>query len=180
MRVFLDAEFTGLHQKSTLVSIGMVAEDDRNFYAEFNDYDRSQVDAWIRENVIERLVLGGHDDFEGLEQGYVTARGSREYIRGALTMWLYSLGGPVEIWADCHAYDWVLFCELFGGALNLPDFLYPYPFDLATLFALKGIDPDIDRSTYAGYALTENEKHNALWDARVVRRCYEKAMRVEG
>ena len=40
MKVFFDTEFTGLHRNTTLISIGLVSEDGRTFYAEFNDYDR--------------------------------------------------------------------------------------------------------------------------------------------
>ena len=43
-KIFFDMEFTGLHQKTTLISIGLIAEDGRTFYAEFNDYDKSQLD----------------------------------------------------------------------------------------------------------------------------------------
>ncbi len=56
MKIFFDTEFTGLHQNTTLISIGCVAEDDRQFYAEFTDYDRSQVDDWIKLNVIDKLT----------------------------------------------------------------------------------------------------------------------------
>ena len=88
----------------------------------------------------------------------------------------------VEIWSDCLAYDWVLFCELFGGALNknLPNNVYYIPFDICTLFKMKGIDPDISREGYAGMAYGEgaddekDTKHNALWDAMVIKGCYER------
>ena len=55
MKIFFDTEFTGLHQHTTLISIGLIAEDGRKFYAEFNDYDKSQVDEWMQENVINNL-----------------------------------------------------------------------------------------------------------------------------
>lgn len=55
MKVFFDTEFTGLHKDTTLISIGAISEDGRTFYAELNDYDESQVDDWIRENVINNL-----------------------------------------------------------------------------------------------------------------------------
>jgi len=35
-RIFFDTEFTGLHKDTTLISIGLIAEDGRTFYAEFN------------------------------------------------------------------------------------------------------------------------------------------------
>ena len=55
MKIFFDTEFTGLHKNTTLISIGMVDENGRTFYAEFSDYYESQCDKWIHENVIKHL-----------------------------------------------------------------------------------------------------------------------------
>lgn len=55
MRIFFDMEFTGLHQRTSLISIGCVSEDGQHFYAELDDFDLSQVDDWIQENVIDHL-----------------------------------------------------------------------------------------------------------------------------
>ena len=44
MKIFLDTEFTGLHQYTSLLSIGLVDEDGRHFYAEISDYDFTQMD----------------------------------------------------------------------------------------------------------------------------------------
>ena len=38
-KVFFDMEFTGLHKNTTLISIGLVSECGKKYYAEFNDYD---------------------------------------------------------------------------------------------------------------------------------------------
>ena len=57
MRIFFDTEFTGLHQHTTLISIGLIAEDGEQFYAKLTDYDESQIDDWLKENVIEKLIL---------------------------------------------------------------------------------------------------------------------------
>ena len=43
MKIFFDTEFTGLHKNTTLVSIGMVAENGHTFYAELNDYNHNQI-----------------------------------------------------------------------------------------------------------------------------------------
>ena len=53
--LYFDMEFTGLHQNTTLISLGIVSECGKTFYAELNDYDESQVDEWIKENVIDKL-----------------------------------------------------------------------------------------------------------------------------
>lgn len=57
MKLFFDTEFTGLRKDTTLISLGIVSEDGRKFYAEFIDYDENQCDDWIIENVIKNLIL---------------------------------------------------------------------------------------------------------------------------
>lgn len=42
-KIFFDTEFTGLHQKTTLISIGFIAETGETFYAELTDYNKSQI-----------------------------------------------------------------------------------------------------------------------------------------
>ena len=57
MKLFFDMEFTGLHKETTPISLGIVSEDGKTFYAEFTDYDESQCNDWIKENVIHNLYL---------------------------------------------------------------------------------------------------------------------------
>ncbi|MEI6579670.1 MAG: hypothetical protein WCN92_09440, partial [Eubacteriales bacterium] len=57
MKAFFDCEFSGLHAGTTLISIGLMSEDNKMFYAEFNDYDKTQVDGWIQEHVINNLLF---------------------------------------------------------------------------------------------------------------------------
>lgn len=177
VKVFFDTEFTGLHQHTTLVSIGCVAENGRTFYAETNDYDYCQTDEWFDKNVLPNLYLNKHDGRAWTFPGYdvVEVYGCKRKIAAALQTWLESFGEPIEIWSDCLAYDWVLFCDLFGGARHIPECVYYIPFDLATMFKLKGIDPDVNREEYAEVG-GAGPKHNALWDAKVITVCYEKAI----
>ena len=176
MKVFFDTEFTGLQQNTTLISIGCVAENGKAFYAECMDYDRTQVNDWLRENVIKHLrwdngvrgpVLLGPDNYEIYTD--------RARVGELLSMWLgMEIGEPVEMWGDCLAYDWMLFCELFGGALNIPKCVYYIPFDLATLLKAKGHDPDMEREPFG--PLDGSTQHNALHDAKCIKACYEWAM----
>ena len=55
-KLFLDTEFTGLHQNTTLISLGIIDENGRKFYAEFYDYSRLQIDDWLQTNVIDNLM----------------------------------------------------------------------------------------------------------------------------
>ena len=159
MKVFFDTEFTGLHANTTLMSIGLVDEDGRTFYAELNDYDKSQVDEWLENNVVANFTGENTMDVQQLKI--------------ELTEWL-AVYDSVEIWSDCLAYDWVLFNSIFGTAFDIPKNVYYIPFDICTMMKLKGVDPDTNREEYAFGSVPEVvEKHNALWDAQVIRACYE-------
>ena len=57
MKVFFDTEFTGLRKDTTIISIGLVSDNYKKFYAEFTDYDKDQVDDWIKDNVINNLII---------------------------------------------------------------------------------------------------------------------------
>jgi len=190
-RMFFDTEFTGLQQNTTLISIGIVTQHGYSFYAEFSDYNREQVTPWISENVISKLTLdkklqwNTDVEIESSMQVY----GNTEYISLALRGWLtrcrrYNLEKgeleKIEMWGDCLAYDWVLFCELFAGAMNIPADVCYIPFDIATLFHSKDIDPDINREEYAGWNDNSNKKHNALYDAKVIRECHRKLTTKQG
>jgi len=165
-RIFFDTEFTGLHKNTTLISIGLVSEKGVEFYAELNDYDREQVDDWIEQNVISKLL------YTMPKYGY---GGSRIYVANKLKLWFEQFD-KVEIWSDCYAYDWVLFVNLFGTAFDIPKNIYYIPFDICTIMKIKGVDPDVNREEFAGIDLGDNQKHNALWDAKVIKACYNKLM----
>ncbi len=191
MNIYFDTEFTGLHQKTTLISIGMVADSGQTIYCELTDYDKSQVNDWIKENVIDKLLFN-HLDNAGIasadEGGHWQIKANSLSVRQHIERWL-SQFDTVEIWSDCLAYDWMLFCQLFGHAFNIPKNVYYIPFDIATLMKVKGVDPDINREEYATNTFSESgeplffdseanlmkrQKHNALWDARVIKACYNK------
>src|SRR5690348_4205522 len=118
MKLFFDTEFTGLHQTTCLLSIGIVDENGREFYRELDDYDPTQLNDWLKENVIANF----------LNEGSV----NMGMLRDDLREWLktYDYGEQIEVWSDCLAYDWVLFCEIFGGAFQVPKNIYYIPFDI--------------------------------------------------
>lgn len=181
-KIFFDTEFTGLHQGTTLISIGLISECGKTFYAELTDYDESQIDECLQENVIDNLYLENPNAearinyMEFKSKGNVTYCGDNSHLADTLKDWLLQFES-VEMWSDCLSYDWVLFCQIFGHAFNIPKNVYYIPFDLCTLFKIKGIDPDINREEFCeifgGDSLPN--KHNALWDAQVIKMCYEKA-----
>ena len=186
-KIFFDTEFTGLHQDTTLISIGFVTKHNQcedTFYAELTDYDKLQLDPWLIKNVVVNLSL---DSLNGTEEqvynnGLCTSdqtrvHGDSSLVAKRLFYWLKPLG-DVEMWSDTLAYDWVLFNQLWGHAFSIPQNVYYIPFDIATMFKLGGIDPDISREEFA--QMTDGaQKHNALWDARVIKACFEKLSTME-
>lgn len=175
-KVFFDMEFTGLHKDTTLLSLGMVAENGQEFYAELTDYDKSQIDDWLYKNVLKNfrfqdLCIHYQDYYS--DQSWVEMKNDKVKLRELLLKWL-SQFNKVEIWSDCLSYDWVLFNDIFGHAFNIPDNVCYMPFDICTLFKMKGINPDINREKFANMKSKKGNKHNALWDAKVIRECYYK------
>lgn len=177
MKLFFDTEFTGLHQKTTLISIGIVSSSSKEFYAEFTDYDKEYVEAddWLQENVVDRLKFNSVDPFCTTVGAVTNCKGDTEFVTKHLRKWL-SQFKTVELWSDCHHYDVTLFFELFGGAFTVPDNVYYIPFDICTLFKAFGVDPDISREAFIDHPIP-GSKHNAIYDAKVIRACYDKLER---
>lgn len=190
MKLFFDTEFTGLHKNTTLISIGIVSEDGRTFYCELNDYNESQVNDWIRENVIAKLKFRrpAKDEDEpfaatrhesnpvpnNLYNGYsVEFRGTMADLRYQLNTWLNQFKETCYFWSDCLSYDWVLFNHIFGDAFSIPENVYYIPFDICTLFWALAVDPDVSREAFSGMK-NGAQKHNALWDAMVIKCCFDK------
>lgn len=178
IRVVLDTEFTGLHKKTSLVSIGLKAESGQVFYGELTDYKQDQVDKWIQENVIDKLWFKDIPDriMDDVYEPYtniVFCKGDMRSMESAVGHFLCTIAGQnihndgkkIEIWGDVNHYDWVLFQELFGNAFQMPKPVYYIPFDLATLLKIQGIDPDINRKEYSGLIFSDDYNHNALFDA---------------
>lgn len=183
MKIFFDTEFTGLHKNTTLISIGLVDENDRSFYAEFTDYDESQCDEWIKENVINNLKHKGVRDLNlkgyNPRENKTLIVGNKKEVYDSLREWL-STYDNIELVSDCCHYDMVLFIDIFGTAFDLPKHINPVCHD---------INQDIARY----YEFSENEafdflreeilqnnkitikgnKHNSLYDAKVIKAIYE-------
>ena len=90
-KIFLDTEFTGLHKNTTLISAGLVSECGKTFYAEFSDYDKSQINDWLQDNVIKNL--GNHQPTNDCFSPVLIAQnivkiGVHDHIRFYLSKWL--------------------------------------------------------------------------------------------
>jgi hypothetical protein len=185
-KIFLDAEFTGLHKLTTLISIGLVAEDGKEFYAEFTDFDKHQVDPFIAQHVLPKRIL---EDYN-FERDYdpnadtVLVKGDIDVVHNTMLDWLkkYEKEG-IQMWGDLLAYDWILFISVFGSGHQLPKFIDYIPMDLCTALPLFGVDQDIDRDVFAyGEELAaerKKNKHNSLYDAQTQMAVYKKLMEIQ-
>ncbi|HAQ38290.1 MAG TPA: hypothetical protein DCX89_05070 [Saprospirales bacterium] len=178
VQIFLDTEFTGLNQNAQLISLAMVAITGEVFYAEFNDFKSENINQWIRINVLTKLKFNHSDTYIKKESGNWMMKADHQKIQEYLSEWLKQFE-LIEVWADVMAYDWVLFSELFGGAMYTPDNLFFTPFDLSTLMRISGlINPqgkyqgDMSRAEFAG--TDDSLQHNALNDAMTSMQCYKK------
>lgn len=187
--VYFDTEFTGLHKNTTLISIGLVSDSDR-FYAEFTDYDESQVNDWIRENVIDNLILTDEMDIPNC----TTIKGDKSMIMVVLKNWLESLGDNITLVSDVCHYDMMLFADIFGGAFEIPKNVSAVCIDINQEIAKNlGCDAktafDTNREELIGTLYqTDKEvqalisdtskKHNSLYDAEVIKLIHEKLIQL--
>lgn len=176
MKIRFDMEFTGLHKGTTLISLGMIAQNRRTFYAEFTDYDQSQVNDWIRDNVIANLSK----DEEDLKTfADTTIKGNRYEVLDALLNWFEENDyKEIEFVSDVCHYDFILLIDLISGnALDMPSWISPVchdiNYDIASYFCLTETQAfNKSREAILDYFRTkvDGKKHNAIYDARVIDR----------
>ena len=189
MVLFYDFEMTGLHKNTTPISIGIVSEDGKKFYAEFTDYDESQCNDWIKENVIKNLKLAGmgvgvSDTDENPPLRIVM--GDKRYIRQEANEWLRQFNKIQFVSDVCH-YDFVLLIDLLtngGTALDLPENIsavcHDLNMDIARHFHVSDREAfDMSREKIMNdLCKTEDivtgNKHNSLYDAEVIKAIYEE------
>lgn len=181
MKIFFDTEFTGLHKNTTLISIGLVDENGRTFYAEFLGYNSNQVDDWIKENVITNLKYSTCiDNWCNKDPEHFECVGYTYYIKRLLEDWL-SEYDYVELVSDCCHYDMVLFIDIFGGAFDIPKNVnavcHDINQDLAKRFMITEREAfDVSREALlkarVDSNIIEGDKHNSLYDAKVIKEIY--------
>jgi len=172
--VCIDAEFTGEHAYTTLVSLGLVTLEGEELYLTLNDFDQNQVTDWLNDNVLsminEQQSLSSFEAFERLH------------------LWLeaYREGQPIHLVTAGKGADIILMFELYHQAHPereyfhylhcLPEYLnHSMHFDLNTLLFAAGADLSLPREVFIGKEET-HERHNAIFDARIVRECFLKLL----
>ena len=176
--LFFDTEFTGLHKGTTLISIGIVDDKGRTFYAEFADYDGGQVDEWVKQNVIHNLLWNNYKLIDSMTTDKRGIKGTTSDVSKALQEWLSNYEKVQFISDVCH-YDFVLLLDLLvPDALRLPDNISMYCHDInqdiAKYFGISDREAfDKNREKLCGIPDGDGNKHNSLWDAKVIKKVYE-------
>jgi hypothetical protein len=146
VRFFYDCEFIEDGTTIELVSIGVVAEDGREFYAVSTEFDPARAIDWVRRNVLGKLPSPGDPVWR-----------SRARIRDDLLAFLTEGGEPIELWAWMAAYDHVVLAQLWGDMRALPRAIPRFTHELRQLWEGHGSPPMPPQPS---------DQHDALADAR--------------
>src|ERR1044071_4008335 len=149
-RYFYDCEFIEDGRLIDLVSIGVVDEHGREYYAVSTEFDASRAVPWVRRNVLDKLPSPADKAWK-----------SRERIREELLDFLaepLQTGGAtdIELWAWYAAYDHVALAQLWGPMPTLPREIPRFTKDLLQLWDEQGRPP----------LPAAEGRHDALVDAR--------------
>ncbi len=146
-RYFYDCEFIENGRTIDLVSIGVVAEDGREFYAVSTEFDPARAGVWVRKHVLDKLPSPGDPAWR-----------SRSAIRKDLFAFLTAPRLPVELWAWYAAYDHVALGQLWGDMPALPREMPRLTREIRQHWEIAGCPPVPDPGP---------DRHDALADARL-------------
>jgi 3' exoribonuclease, RNase T-like len=168
MRYWLDTKFIENGIPIDLISIGIIAEDGREFYAESLDCDLSKASPWVKENVIPHLASQQENKSTmnaWSRDGGVGGLMNRTEIRAEIIRFcnIEKYGNP-EFWAYYADYDWVVFCQLFGTMMDLPEGFPMY---------CRDIKQECDRLGNPELPTQKNREHNSLEEARWNKKAWE-------
>jgi len=148
VRYFLDSEFVDDGRAPlTLLSLALMAQDGSELYLVSSEWCDADLNVWVRENVVPHLGD--------------TPRISLSSMREAVEAFVGTDPSP-EFWGYFSAYDWFLFCRLWGEWAAMPAAIPKACMDLKQWAKQIGVDSAQFKAAVpqAGVA------HNALEDAR--------------
>lgn len=142
MHYYLDTEFIERPGYLELISLALVKETGESYYAVSAEFDESQADAWLHQNVIAQL-----EDKASRKSREVIARELSDFIGHQIP----------KIWAYYATFDWACILWLYGGLNKLP---YNFP------LYCRELRQEIDRLRFPNTNLPPKHKiHHALADA---------------
>lgn len=153
MRFWLDTEFLEDGKTIDLISIGVVAEDGRTFYAQQIQSDdfNARLTPWLRENVLPHLTA----------DRWLT----RDEIRAQLLDFCDpDKYGKPEFWGYYADYDWVVLCQLFGRMIDLPKGWPMYCRDIKQLCDELGNPKLPEQGKGEHHALADAQWNKVAWE----------------
>ena len=204
MKYFIDTEFKEYFKQHKilnvpvgyptptidLISIGIVCEDGRHFYALNKECDLKEIwkDEWLQENVLlpfyKDYVHGdmrNHFPFSySVIKGIFKRFGKTKIeLTNEISQFVNNYNCStknIEFYGYYSDYDWVVFCQLFGRMLDLPKGFPMYCKDLKQTYdeindkmfpigKLEFSEGKMSIKQLSNYPKQDNE-HNALDDAK--------------
>lgn len=156
MKYFYDTEFLDTGRTIELISIGIVAEDGREYYA-VNDgapWARIGQHEWLTANVVPHLLP---------EREWKPKWQIRDEVKAFLLDDLRP-GNVPELWAWFAAYDHVVLSQLFGRMLDMPAGIPQFTNDVRSLVDWAGV---------RRLPAQTGTAHDALEDARHVKTMHD-------
>ena len=153
-RYFYDTEFIEDGTTIDLVSIGVVDETGREFYAVSTEFDPDRAIPWVRRNVLDKLPPPADRAWR-----------PRQRIREDLLSFLTAPGEEVQLWAWIAAYDHVALCQLWGAMPALPRSVPRFTRELKQHWEDAGCPPLPPKPAAAHDALVDARHDLAVWRA---------------
>lgn len=165
-RFFYDCEFIEDGRTIDLISIGIVSEDGRMYYAvnggvHWERMARSEF-AWIRENVWKHLPTTGPGQLS-INRSHPDVKTKFQIGQEILTFFFGDAPAgeepEIQLWADYGAYDHVALCQLWGRMIDLPSGIPMRTNDIIQLAESLGVK----EKSFPAQAM--ETMHHALYDA---------------
>jgi hypothetical protein len=153
--IFFDTEFTDLGLDPRLISIGLISEDGREFYAElYYVYEILTYSSFVQESVLPHLTGGD-------------SRISMDTLTLRLGDWLESFEQPITLSTDSISWDWPLILKMFSLPGTWPENVAGMPVNLYDLIG----SPFFERSVEQAFQnnVPQLRRHHALDDAKANR-----------
>lgn len=172
-----DTEFLEDGHTIELISIGIVCEDGRDYYAVNSDMDHDRIakDDWLCKNVVPHLPLNGKVDAAWDSNRWIWSLDMRSplvkpkwVIANEVREFLLDVDPP-QLWANYAAYDHVALAQLWGRMIDLPKGIPMFTHDLQQLLETM---PDFEKPEQDG------TEHDALADAQYVMKVLRAAGKV--
>lgn len=149
MRYYLDTEFDENADRVCLISLALHAEDRRELYLVSTEVNPDACNPWVKQHVLPQLHAFPVD-----------GSGPLEWFHLRIEDFLAQDPSPT-FWGYYSAYDWFLFCRLWGGMLMMPKKFPNVCMDLKQL-----ADTLLPETRFKDVVPPASPAHNALADAR--------------